>query len=260
MILNRLKKIWSSIGFCKSKTPSHRDGNEVSCDKIRAKIDEVKREEEQIKSPSIEFQQIGLVEQEARKKDEEKQNLYGLCLSEEQKKENWQEFQEVLIRNGITCLYHFTDSRNVASIKEYGGLFSWEACEKNNIKIPFQGGDENSRKLDQRYKLGDYVRLSFCEDHPMAYCVKNRNGGCELVVLEVKVDVAYLKDTLFSDMNATDSGHSHGGDIDNLKKVNFEATKMKYLRNGDSLFKMHQAEVMVKTFVPIEYIVNIDKV
>ena len=94
----------------------------------------------------------------------------------------------------------------------------------------------------------------------MAYCVKNRNGGCELVVLEVKVDVAYLKDTLFSDMNATDSGHSHGGDIDNLKKVNFEATKMKYLRNGDSLFKMHQAEVMVKTFVPIEYIVNIDKV
>jgi len=56
------------------------------------------------------------------------------------KKQNWQEFQQVLQQNRVIKLYHFTDRANIASIKKYGGLYSWEYCDKNGIVIPYQGG------------------------------------------------------------------------------------------------------------------------
>jgi hypothetical protein len=42
-----------------------------------------------------------------------------------------------------------------------------------------------------------------------------------------------------------------------LQRVNFAATKMNFLSKEDPNFKYHQAEVMVKTWIPLEYITNI---
>ena len=72
------------------------------------------------------------------------------------------------------------------------------------------------------------------------------------------VDVAFIDTTLFSDMNATDSNHHHGGSLADLKRVDISATRADYLSSSDPRFKPHQAEVLVKTFVPLKYIVNID--
>ena len=160
--------------------------------------------------------------------------------------------------NGIQYLYHFTDRLNIPSIKSHGGLFSWDYCKKNKITIPYQGGDYNSQELDKKYGLEDYVRLSFCYDHPMAF--RLRQSGRDIVRLKIKVDVALLKDTLFSDINAADKRHTHGGKLEDLKKVNFEATQRKYVCKDDIDFKPHQAEVMVKTFVSKKYIVNLDSI
>ena len=160
--------------------------------------------------------------------------------------------------NGIQYLYHFTDRRNIPSIKSHGGLFSWYYCKKNNITIPCQGGDYDSQELDKKYGLEDYVRLSFCDDHPMAF--RLQQSGSDIVVLKIKVDVALLKDTLFSDINAADKLHTHGGKLEDLKKVNFNATKRNYVRKDDIDFKPHQAEVMVKTFVSKKYIINLDSI
>lgn len=77
-------------------------------------------------------------------------------------------------KNGISYLYHFTDISNIKSIKEHGGLLSWHYCEQHNIEIPLAGGDMDSRDLDRHHGLEDYVRLSFCNDHPMAYHVKKK--------------------------------------------------------------------------------------
>ena len=48
-----------------------------------------------------------------------------------------------------------------------------------------------------------------------------------------------------------------GGSLLDLKRVNFDATKRHFVSKNDEDFKPHQAEVMVKTFVPLKYIVNI---
>lgn len=163
---------------------------------------------------------------------------------------------DYLKNNNVTCFYHFTDQNNLQSIRQHHGLYSWMYCKDHNIYVPNPGGDDQSRNLDIKYNLQDFVRLSFCDDHPMAY--RKHKEGSTLVLLQIKIDVAAFVDTQFSDVNAADSSHSHGGELTDLQRVKIQATKCHHLSKLDSFFKPHQAECMVKTFIPIEYIINID--
>lgn len=76
-------------------------------------------------------------------------------------KDDYYEYIQLLVDNGINYLYHFTDRRNLSSIKNYGGLYSWKYCVNHNINIPCPGGDSFFRSLDESFNLGNYVRLSF---------------------------------------------------------------------------------------------------
>lgn len=234
----------------------------------RRKNEEARRRKEE--QERIKIEQKRQAEELRRKRQEEADKRAEEALKKEQaeqaerqrleklsseRKENWDDFYQVLVSNGIRYLYHFTDIRNIPSIKRHGGLFSWYYCKNNNISIPCQGGDYDSRELDKKYGLQDYVRLSFCDDHPMAY--RLQQSGSDIKVLRIKIDVALLKDTLFSDINAADKLHTHGGSLEDLKRVNFTATKRHYVSKNEEDFKPHQAEVMVKTFVPLKYIENI---
>ena len=81
-------------------------------------------------------------------------------------------------------LYHFTDEKNLESIKTLGGLYSWRYMENNNYPIPMPGGNKLSRDLDTRFQdWSDYVRLSFCQNHPMANRLKR--NGYNLVILKI---------------------------------------------------------------------------
>ena len=84
------------------------------------------------------------------------------------------------------------------------------------------------------------------------------DNGYNLVLLKIKIDVACLAGTQFSDMNATDSMHHHGPSLEDLKRIDLSATKQAFVSRDSGIFKQHQAEVMVKTFVPTEYIIGYD--
>lgn len=163
---------------------------------------------------------------------------------------------KVLQNNGIRYFYHFTARENLTSIKRFGGLYSWYSMQENKRIIPCSGGDDWSHQLDMRHGLQDYVRLSFCDDHPMAFRLKQ--SGTPLVLLKIDIEVATWKDTLFSDINAADNNHRHGGSLADLNHVNFNAVKRNYVSREDADFKPHQAEVMVKTFIPTKYILNLE--
>lgn len=167
-----------------------------------------------------------------------------------------EEIIRILRNNGIQCFYHFTARENLSSIKKYGGLYSWYSMQEDNRNIPCSGGDDWSHQLDMRHGLQDYVRLSFCNDHPMAY--RLMQSGTPLVLLKIDIDVATWKDTQFSDINAADNNHRHGGNFSDLNRVNFRAVKRNYVSRDDDDFKPHQAEVMVKTFIPNKFILNLD--
>ncbi len=58
-------------------------------------------------------------------------------------------------------------------------------------------------------------------------------------------------------MNATDNKHQLGGEVEDLEKIRFSATKRKYVPSYDPDFKYHQAEILVKTWIPISHVMNI---
>ncbi|GAP72610.1 hypothetical protein SAMD00024442_37_18 [Candidatus Symbiothrix dinenymphae] len=189
------------------------------------------------------------------KQQQEKAKLEVLL----EKKPNWQEFQQVLQQNGITTLYHFTDRTNIKSIKEHGGLYSWHYCDNNGIEIPFAGGGTLSRQLDRQYNLQDYVRVSFTQNHPMMFVAKNEGRIQNPVILTISLDVCNFAHTRFADMNATKTGHSQGQNIEDLKRIHFRTVKLpNHFDLNDFEKPYFQAEILVKTWIPIEFITNIN--
>lgn len=150
-------------------------------------------------------------------------------------------------------LYHFTHKDNLRQIKEMGGLYSWVKLEEMGKPCQHPGGNNLSRELDIKYGVADYVHLSFSFEHPMSY----RNEK-DIVILLIHPIVCLIPDTLFCNMNATDKNRSIGGSLNDLQSINMWATKMVYVGSGTRFFKAKQAEVLVKNFIPINYIVNID--
>lgn len=238
---------------------------ERQAEKERKRIEEVRRKEEQSKLEAEHREKERLerereaheYEEKIRREEElRRTEIERLSVQVKVKKQESNEILDYLNKKKVTCFYHFTDANNIDSIKRYGGLYSWCYCEQNGIKISNPGGDLLSRKLDTRKELQDFVRLSFCDDHPMAF--RKQVEGASLVLLKIKVDVAEFKDTLFSDINAADKSANVGDDYTHLQNIDISATKLHCVRKDSPSFKKHQAECMVKTFVPIEYIINID--
>ena len=231
----------------------------IRVDNQREKKEEEQRKrirEEGIRRQAIIEEQRKKLQNEQKKKEEERRRFL-----EKEKinfKENYEEFRRVLEDNKIDCFYHFTERSNLDNIRKEGGQFSWDFLKKNNIKSVF-GGDEFSHQLDRKYGLEDYARLSFCEKHPMMFCALKKGRIKDPVILEIDIEVAFLKGTLFSDMNATKTGHKIGGGIEDLKNVKLDVVKDDFFNLADSDKAYYQAEILVKTKIPIGYIRNINK-
>lgn len=224
----------------------------------RLRLEAEKRKQEQIEAERLERERRAKEYEEQKLQEEkrileERNRLKTLTI---RRKPDAERIINYLVEKGVSYFYHFTDRENIRSIRKHGGLYSWLYCENNGIQIPNAGGDSTSRLLDRRHGIEDYVRLSFCDDHPMAY--RLQQDGASLVLLKIKIEVAGFLETQFSDINAADNNVSHGTGYEHLRNVNINATKRKYLKKTDPDFKEHQAECMIKTFLPLEYIVNID--
>lgn len=174
------------------------------------------------------------------------------------KKQNYEEYLQVLKDHGITRLYHFTDRENLESIINSGGLYSWADCEEKGIKIARPGGADLSRQLDTRDGLQHYVRLSFIPNHPMMFVAMNEGRISNPVVLEIDIEAALWETSMYADRNMTKNGAKVGSKLDDLKAVKLN------LFHGHSYFDMDdedkiyfKAEVLVKNFIPLQYITNI---
>jgi hypothetical protein len=143
-------------------------------------------------------------------------------------------------------------------IKKIGGLYSWDYMERKGFNIPKPGGDQLSRMLDQRYGLHNYVRTSFCSNHPMMYVARNQGRIDDPIILEIDPAIVTLKSTLFSNMNATRTGHHKGSGLGDLKKIKFDVcTQRNHFNLSDEDKPYYQAEVMVFEFIPVKYIMNL---
>lgn len=175
-----------------------------------------------------------------------------------EKKSNWQEFKVILDQHRIVKLYHFTDRDNLESIIKNGGLYSWGDCEDKGIKIAKPGGGLLSRDLDRRDRLQHYVRVSFTTQHPMMYVAMQDGRLSNPVILEIDPEVIYWQDSKYANMNATRSGAHKGGTLDDFKMIHFQSVKVhKHFDLPEEEQPYFQAEVLIKNFIPLEYIKNI---
>jgi hypothetical protein len=94
-------------------------------------------------------------------------------------------------------LYHFTDTRNLRSIREQRGILSTARLRERQVEF-FAGGDEASLANDVRSGLDRYVRLCFDERHPMAHHVELRNPETTLTYLQISRDIVYEPDVMYS--------------------------------------------------------------
>lgn len=223
--------------------------------KVREKKQREEREKRETEAKRLVY--------EARQKEEvERQERQRLEALSSELKEDWQNILNVLQKNGIKYLYHFTDRSNIPLIKRYGGLLSWSYCEKHGIKIPRPGGGDLSRQLDVCRNLQDYVRLSFTSEHPMKYIAKSDGRIKDPVNLIIDIKAACISNTLYANKNATIKREpvNIGSSIADLEQIHFNSVKVRThfdLDNDERSF--FQAEVMVKTFLSKKYIINLDR-
>ena len=98
-------------------------------------------------------------------------------------------------------LYHFTDPRNIESIRR-SGLLSWHQLVQQQI-MHYPGSNEDSRRIDARKCLENYVHLCLLPEHSMAELAVQHKRIENYVWLSIDDRVIRLASTLFSDQNAT---------------------------------------------------------
>ena len=160
---------------------------------------------------------------------------------------------------GIIKLYHFTDRSNIQSIIDNGGLYSWKACQKNGIIVQRPGGNNDSRALDARKGLENYVRLCFTPNHPMKFVAQNDGRINDPVILEIALSVADLPTTKFSDRNANKNGAIIATGYNGANNIHFATIRQQnHFNLTDDEKEFYQAEVLVLEKIPLLYITNID--
>ena len=109
--------------------------------------------------------------------------------------------QEILNRNGITSIWHFTDRSNLESITE-NGLLSLSNILKQDIYVSRYGASESSHTQDKSKGLDKFVHLSFVKDHPMYHIAKGDGRIIDPVWIEIDTSILTDGNTYFSNMLA----------------------------------------------------------
>lgn len=171
-------------------------------------------------------------------------------------KNDFMKIFDIIRNNNINCLYHFTDKRNIQSIKQSGGLLSQEEIDGKNI-YPIYSSSEDSRANDNRQGLSDYVRLSFVKGHPMMYTAMTCGRITSPRIIEINPLVLLLPGVLYSDRNALKNGAIIGSDAKALSNIQFNLFSQNYLSLIDSDSRSHyQAEILVPKRVGCEFFLN----
>jgi hypothetical protein len=159
----------------------------------------------------------------------------------------------------IPRLYHFTDRRNLASIRKHGGLLCWAELVKRGIKVPAPGGNDWSHQEDERRGLDGYVHLCFRENHPMEYRARQENRITDSIFLQISPAVLTLPEVRFSADVANKRGVESVPIAEAAQHIDFDIlyTYVKDETWKQRLAKAEKYEVLVPDRIALSLIGNI---
>jgi len=160
-----------------------------------------------------------------------------------------------LEKEGIIALYHFTSVKNLPYICREQVLYSKAELQARGILSDVDtGGNDLSLGLDQRNDNWDKVSLSLTPYTPMAY---RRKRGQHLCYFVITPNIATLSGVIFTDTNAASSTHKRGEGLEGLDNINFEVIRSISRIDKETWKKYIQAEVLIPSFVPFEYVAEV---
>jgi hypothetical protein len=158
----------------------------------------------------------------------------------------------------VKWLYHFTDTRNLPSIKAMGGLYSMERLTHLNAQNVVPGGNDWSLSADVMFGMNRYVHLCFRRNHPMEFRAREREQIKQTLWLFVDAQSIFnMAGVKFSPDVANKSGVEPCPIQEAADMIDYDVLYSGWdLRNPDARSRMTSAErceILVPDFVPIKY-------
>jgi hypothetical protein len=161
----------------------------------------------------------------------------------------------------ISYLYHFTDRRNLALIREMRGLYPLSELERQGVSIPAPGSDKGSREVDRRRSLHRYVHLCFKSNHPMEFVARQEGRIADTIFLQIHASVIQWDGVLFVPGMANTNAIGFYTMEQAKEMIDFEVL---YARTDWSDYQVQQRlqaaekyEILVPGVIPIELIRNL---
>lgn len=159
------------------------------------------------------------------------------------------------------CFFHFTDRRNLRSIRKHG-LLPTRELRRREIEIPAPGGNQWSQEADAAAGMDAYVHLCFKTGHPMEKRAQEGGNIQDLVHLQVRPDIIRLPKVLITDDVANKRGVKALPATSMLDELDLEVL---YTRTNWSdpairgrLVAAEKCEILIPGGVPVDYILNLD--
>lgn len=165
--------------------------------------------------------------------------------------------RNLLKRYNVSVLWHFTDERNLPSIRA-NGLLSWAETVKLGLVVPAPGGNDWSHQADQISGVDNYVHLAFIRNHPMLYVAKNDGRITKPIWVEIDAGVLDLPGVRYTNDVANKAGVPLLDSQQAKSNVDFESlyTFMDWREEDNKNRRLcaEKSEVLVPVAVPINYI------
>ncbi len=161
----------------------------------------------------------------------------------------------------IPKLYHFTDRRNLASIRELGGLYSLVKLNEMGVQIAAPGGNDWSHEADACKGLDRFVHLCFRNVHPMEFRARQEGRIADSIFLHIHPEVLEAAGVMFSSDVSNKAGVSIHS-LDEAKdmidyEVLYTRTDWRDPKINERLLQAEKSEILVPDFIPLDLIRNL---
>jgi hypothetical protein len=157
----------------------------------------------------------------------------------------------------IRYLYHFTDRRNLASIRDTGGLYSTAKLHEKGIKTFHPGGNDISLESDRRFGMDQFVHLCFNTNHPLEFLARQDGRIQRTAWLYVDPSVLCRKGVLFTPGVANRAGMEQVPISDATDMIDFEVLYTRTDWSDPAVFARRQAaercEILVPNTIPFKF-------
>ena len=161
----------------------------------------------------------------------------------------------------VRALFHFTDRRNLVSIRSSGGLFSYARLREMGVDIPAPGGNDWSHDADAYRGMDQYVHLCFKPTHPMEYVARTDGRIVSSVFLNIHTSVLNIDRVLFAAGVSNKAGVETCSITEAMDKIDFDLLYggWKDWRSPEIQSRLQQVEkyeILVPDQIPFDLILN----